>query len=112
MVSKVEKIKIEDESNGNVSPTIHDATDNTSTAAKEIDNSFEDDEQVQSFFGLFSIEPKDSSLWSFKILKIYWTLEIQVPGKIHIYVKIGWIKAASQSGSPFAYFVRPKLEFS
>ena len=47
MVSKVEKIKIEDESNGNVSPTIHDTTDNTSTAAKEVDNSFEDDEQVQ-----------------------------------------------------------------
>ena len=59
MVSKVEKIKIEDESNGNVSPTIHDTTDNTSTAAKEIDNSFEDDEQVQCVLGLgdFESEP-------------------------------------------------------
>ena len=60
MVSKVEKIKIEDESNGNVSPTIHDTTDNTSTAAKEIDNSFEDDDQVLNVLGLctFLSEPE------------------------------------------------------
>jgi hypothetical protein len=50
MVSKVEKIKIEDESNGNVSPTINDTTDNTSTTAtKDVDNSYEDDEQVYCF---------------------------------------------------------------
>ena len=60
MVSKVEKIKIEDESNGNVSPTIHDTTDNTPTAAKEIDNSFEDDDQVLNVLGLgdFLSEPE------------------------------------------------------
>jgi hypothetical protein len=38
MVSKVEKIKIEDENNGNA--------DNDNNVGDAVDNSFEDDEQV------------------------------------------------------------------
>ena len=44
MVNKVEKIKIEDESNGNGNAVTLDVTDNNLT--DEIDNSFEDEEQV------------------------------------------------------------------
>ncbi len=45
MVNKVEKIKIEDESNGNSNLVARDNTDNN--LPDEIDNSFEDEEQVR-----------------------------------------------------------------
>ena len=49
MVNKVEKIKIEDESNGNTSstnPVTRDTDDNN--LPDEIDNTFEDEEQVRT----------------------------------------------------------------
>lgn len=56
MVNKVEKIKIEDESNGNGNNLTSDDHDNGNGSNEEVDNNFEDEEQVSSIYTVHSLD--------------------------------------------------------
>ena len=63
MVSKVEKIKIDDDSNGNGNGNGNTTSADQDNGNEEVDNSFEDEEQVSTFATILVGNPYISSWW-------------------------------------------------